>query len=132
MPTVIRYERSDGVTPRWTALVQSLAAEPAVVEILDVGGGANPILPSNVSDARCTLADIDPNQLAKAPDDYDKQVVDFSAEVDLGRSFDLIISHFVCEHIADPAVFHQNILDTLGQAAGRCISFLPCMHHLLF
>lgn len=127
MPALIRYERSDGVTPRWTALVQRLVAEPTVVEILDVGGGANPILPSNLNDARCTLADIDPNQLAKAPDDYDKQVVDFSAEVDLGRHFDLIISHFVCEHIDKPAIFHQNIFRHL-RPGGRAVHFFPTLY----
>jgi SAM-dependent methyltransferase len=127
MPTLICYEHSDGVTQRWVALVQHLVDQPTVSDVLDVGGGANPILPSNLNNARCTLADIDPDELAKAPDDYGKQVVDFSTETDLGRHFDLVISHFVCEHINDPVIFHQNVFRHL-KPGGRAVHFFPTLY----
>jgi SAM-dependent methyltransferase len=127
MPAHIRFEHSDGATQRWTALVRSVVDEPLVSEVLDVGGGANPILPAVPNGVRCTLADIDPEELAKAPDAYDKQVVDFSSPVELGRSFDLIISHFVCEHIHSPRIFHENILRHLNPG-GRAIHFFPTLY----
>jgi SAM-dependent methyltransferase len=103
-----------------------MAAEPAVLSALDVGGGANPVLPPSLNDTRCTLADIDPDELAKAPSGYGKQVVDFSVDIDLKEQFDLIISHFVCEHISNPIVFHKNILKHL-RPDGRAVHFFPTL-----
>ena len=100
---------------------------PSVSQVLDVGGGANPILPACDHDTKCVLLDIDPLELAKAPPEYRKLVADFAVPCDLGERFELIVSHSVCEHVQDPIAFHRNVLAHL-RPGGRAMHFFPTLY----
>ncbi|MFQ8432060.1 class I SAM-dependent methyltransferase [Amaricoccus sp. W119] len=105
--------------------------------VLDMGGGANPMLAPEVA-ARITYAllDIDAAELAKAPPVYGQRfhadatigVEDFVAIV--GRdAYDLVYSHMFIEHVRDPGAIHRNIFAAL-RPGGRCAHAYPIAHNI--
>lgn len=73
-----------------------------------------------------TLVDIDGMELAKAPDDVLKVDVDITSSV-LSRSFDVIISMHLVEHVRNPKAMHRNARAML-QPGGVAIHFFPTLY----
>jgi SAM-dependent methyltransferase len=116
-------------------LIASLIAEIGAKRILEVGSGANPILSSRyVRDAAITYvtSDLCAEELEKADPAFERLVLDLSGEsVDpaLLGTFDIVLSHMVCEHIQDGEQFHRNI-SSLLRPGGLSVHFVAALGNL--
>lgn len=115
-------------------LIRRLAEEQAIHSVCDVGGGANPVLSLNEIQQlglRYLVADPSPGELAKTPPGYRTRAIDVT-RIDLGdEPFDLIVSKFVAEHVADPASFHLAVWHAL-RPGGCAAHFFPTLPSLPF
>lgn len=99
--------------------------------VCDVGGGANPVLPRADIERfglSYLVVDASARELRKTPPEYDTlhhDVVAAGADLGAGR-FDLVLSKFVAEHIADPARFHAVIRRAL-RPGGFAAHFFPTL-----
>lgn len=101
--------------------------------ICEIGAGANPLLSRDERDRlglTYTLLDIDPDELAKAPDDLDKIVLDITSGP-LPHEFDIVVSKHFAEHVRDPEPMHQNIRAML-KPGGVAIHFFPTLYSAPF
>lgn len=73
-----------------------------------------------------TLVDIDGRELAKAPDDVRKIELDITSSAP-PRSFDVVISMHLAEHVRDPKAMHRNVRAML-QPGGVAIHFFPTLY----
>lgn len=117
-------------------LVRQIAEEHGARSICDIGGGANPLLSLDDIERlglRYLVVDASADQLAEAPTGYDTRTADVgSGAFELeGERFDLAVSQFVAEHVADPASFHADVRDAL-HPGGRAAHFLPTLPALPF
>jgi SAM-dependent methyltransferase len=136
----IRYETWYGGEARppvrYLRALWEAAQEDGVRSVCDIGGGANPLLsPEAVGAAgieRYVVLDVSPEELAKAPDRYEKVVADITRD-DLGSlgRFDLVVSHAVAEHVVDPAAFHRAVYGLLGPG-GRAMHYFPTFYDPVF
>lgn len=136
---MIRYETWEGGpgTPNQRFHRAAMArAEREATRLCDVGAGANPLLnraeATAAGVAEYVLTDISAEELEKAPDDYEKVV----ADVTLGQppglgGFDLIVSHTVAEHVADPHRFHRAVFEMLTPG-GCAMHFFPTFYEPAF
>jgi SAM-dependent methyltransferase len=111
--------------------VRGLIEANNLKRVCDVGGGANPVLPSDYLDAKgidYTILDISADELAKAPPGYRRVQADICARdlADLG-GFDLIFTKMLAEHVVDGQVFHQNVLRLLSRG-GIAFHFFPTLY----
>jgi SAM-dependent methyltransferase len=123
-------------TSRFAAEVTAACEDPAVKAICDVGGGANPMIGLDEAKTRgverYVVTDIDAGELEKCPPGFEKVVADAtSVAPGLEEAFDLIFSHTVAEHVADPAAFHRTIRAML-RPGGRAIHFFPTLYEPAF
>ena len=111
----------------------SIAATCRGGAICDVGGGANPQLdPVARRESRYVLLDIDPGELAKAPDDVERVTGDIASPgFEAFAQFDLVLSRTVAEHVADPRAFHHNVHSLLAPG-GVAVHFFPTLWALPF
>lgn len=77
-----------------------------------------------------TIVDIDGRELAQAPDDVHKIELDITSSA-LPRSFDLIISRHLAEHVRDPKAMHRNVRAML-RPGGIAIHFFPTLYSAPF
>lgn len=97
--------------------------------VCEIGAGANPLLSRDERDRlgiAYTLVDIDAGELAKAPDDVCKIELDITSSP-LPRSFDLVVSMHLAEHVRDPKSMHRNVRSML-QPGGVAIHFFPTLY----
>lgn len=125
------------MTIRYVPAHECFASLPAVLlgrlragmSVCDVGGGANPLLDRDTRTRlglAYTVADADAAELAKAPDDVDKALVDITAQA-LARSFDAVVSRLLAEHVRDPAAMHRNVYAML-RPGGVAIHFFATLY----
>lgn len=112
-------------------VVRRIASEHAVRSVCDVGGGANPAL--SLDDIQqlglsYLVNDASAQELAKTPEGYDTCISEVGGPAcDLGdKQFDLVVSRFVAEHVADPAAFHADVRTAL-RPGGRAVHFFPTL-----
>jgi SAM-dependent methyltransferase len=113
----------------------SVLEQTGARRVCDIGGGANPVLPLEVLRDRaieCTVLDISPTELAKAPSGYRTHVADVAApHLDGVGPFDVVFSHMLAEHVADPVAFHANVLRML-RPGGVALHYFPTLYALPF
>ncbi|MBS0470909.1 MAG: methyltransferase domain-containing protein [Proteobacteria bacterium] len=106
--------------------------------VADIGGGANPTASEEFiadHDISYSLIDISERELAKAPSSYDKICVDISSSPDVvnqavgGKTFDIVFSHMLHEHLENPEAVHRNILGLLNPG-GVSIHLFPASYNL--
>jgi SAM-dependent methyltransferase len=132
--TVVSYEL-DPPREVFRRRVEELVVSFCPRTVFDLGGGANPVLsPEFIArhGLRYVVADASAEQLALAPDSYEKAVLDMSApEAAAPAACDLAISRYVLEHVADPEVFHRNVARLLTDG-GRAAHFFSTLYALPF
>lgn len=135
----IQYETwhgEKGFPPERFANAVRLACEAdGTRRLLEVGGGANPILSlDEVRDRGLTdyvVTDVSAEELDKAPDGYKKVLADItSAPLHLGE-FDLVVSRTVAEHLNSPAAFHAAVFELLAPG-GRAMHYFPTLYEPAF
>ena len=131
-PPEIRYEC---FRERWMAYhrdtVKKLAASPDVKSICEIGGGANPFLDLDFVQSHgleYTILDISADELAKAPDSYNKIQANISdPNLKLPGKYDLVFSHFLAEHVESGLIFHRNVFNLLEEN-GRAFHVFPTLY----
>jgi SAM-dependent methyltransferase len=132
---LVGYARMREAWDELPVVATALAAD-ARVRVLDVGGGANPLLPvDTVARLGLDYLVLDPvaDELAKAPPAYRTLVGDACDRTLAARlaPVDLVVSRFVCEHIEHPAAFHATMRDVLAPG-GIAVHFFPTLYALPF
>ena len=108
-----------------------------IKKICDIGGGANPLLSLdfiNEHGLDYTILDISEEELAKAPDGYQKikaDITDPNLDLKLDRGYDLAISKFLAEHVKSGYIFHKNVLRLLREG-GYAFHMFPTLYDLPF
>lgn len=131
-----RYVLTADRVPVFVELVHHIAQEQAVRSVCDIGGGANPLLSLDDIERlglRYLVVDASAEQLDQTPAGYDTctaEIGNGAFEVE-GERFDLVISQFVAEHVADPASFHADVRAAL-RPGGRAAHFFPTLPGLPF
>lgn len=106
----------------------------------DVGGGAKPLLsPRRIAHEEIdyVLLDIDPEELALAPQEYEKVEGDILQQdtverlLEQGGQFDLVMSRWAAEHMRDGRVFHEHVLSLL-RPGGVAVHLIPTLFALPF
>ncbi|HSO94775.1 MAG TPA: methyltransferase domain-containing protein [Acidimicrobiia bacterium] len=120
--------------PGWggaRAFLRSTVVQEHATSILEVGSGANPTLePTDLVDLgieRYTTNDVSGAELAKAPHDFETLQVDLSKpDWRPDRTYDLIFSRMVNEHIQDGRAYYANLFRALraGGLTVHCFSTL--------
>ncbi len=106
--------------------------EPGMA-ICEIGGGANPLLSRDERERlglTYTLMDIDPDELAKAPDDLHKIALDITSRP-LPQTFDIVVSKHLAEHVSDPEPMHRHI-GAMLRPGGVAIHFFPTLYSAPF
>jgi len=106
----------------------------------DVGGGAKPLL-SAARIARkqidYVLLDIDAEELALAPPEYEKVAGDILRADTVerllaqGGHFDLVMTRWAAEHMRDGRIFHEHVLSLL-RPGGVAVHLFPTLFALPF
>lgn len=128
--------------PGWhkaTTLLQSLAVSSRSRSVVDIGGGANPMLSAEFVRSQSIeygLIDISQAELDKAPSHYTSRVcVDVTARSSdfiaaLGdRKFDMAFSHMFLEHVKDARQVHRNIANLLP-SGGLAVHMYPSPNNI--
>jgi hypothetical protein len=131
----VQYSLSDNAPADFEAIVRELASRDSCKRILDVGGGANPLLPLDFIQRHgieYTVLDISADELAKAPADYVKVLGDVcDPSLPLRGRFDLVFSRMVAEHLRDGKAFHRNVQQLLVPR-GAAVHIFPTLYALPF
>lgn len=127
----VGYDVSENAWKRHGEILDRLASEPRVSRALEIGGGANPALSlRSVEEWNLEYAVLDasPEELAKAPDGYEKVWGDItSPSLDLPGGYDLVISRMVAEHVRSGRTFHENVFDLLA-AGGTAVHLFSTLY----
>jgi SAM-dependent methyltransferase len=131
----VSYEDVTELWQSYPGLVLEFARRHGVTDVAELGGGANP----QVGDAdkwnfvnHRVVIDISPTELAKAGSDVDTRVADLCQPITEGhKSYDLVFSTTLCEHLADPRLFHENCFNLL-RPGGLSIHFYPTLFTIPF
>ena len=125
-------------TAVWTdvpAKAQELARAPEVTRVCELGGGANPLIPLELIEKRGLdheVADISAKELAKAPPGYRTVEVDATSPDFAARGpYDLIVTAFLAEHVADPRAFHASVHAAL-RPGGLAFHAFPTLYEPAF
>ncbi len=139
MPSVssqVSYRRSEEAWSGFEAFLKQLIETRGVRTICEIGGGANPVLPIEYiqeHSLQYTVLDISESELQKAPAIYHKIAADiaskdFSSD---GKTFDLVFSKMLAEHIRNASQFHANIR-TMLSPGGVAAHFFPTLYAFPF
>ncbi len=135
MPPIITYERSQTIARGYQQLILNLIQNHPVQHICEIGAGANPLLPVDFTERKTsyyTILDVSECELNKAPAAYlkvkaDISLPDFVSE----KSYDLIFSKMLAEHIRDAEQFHKNVYSMLSPG-GLAVHFFPTLYTFPF
>jgi SAM-dependent methyltransferase len=120
------------------AYLKQMILEHGYKSIADIGGGANPLLDDEFvvkHGIQYFLIDKAASELQKANPLYSRIEADATSPNDVFRSntgnrtFDLIFSHMLLEHIEDPMQAHRNFHAALNPG-GRCVHIYPSPNNL--
>jgi SAM-dependent methyltransferase len=110
--------------------VRELIEAKGAARVCDIGGGAKPTLsPEEVAELNVdyTVLDISDTELAKASSAYRRVQGDITGELpDIGP-FDLVLSHMLAEHVADPEAMHRNVIRLLTPG-GVAVHLFPTLY----
>jgi SAM-dependent methyltransferase len=127
----ISYEISDTDDINSSAYIERAILDSGARRVVDIGGGANPLVPLDfvtAHDITYTILDISADELAKAPAGYLTMQADIGAgELAGGGDHDLVISKMLAEHIDDAEAFHRNVYGLL-RPGGRAIHLFPTLY----
>jgi SAM-dependent methyltransferase len=128
--------------PGWSAatpFLETLAAERGYRKIIDIGGGANPLIRRDFvrrNGIHYGLVDISQTELDKAPEYYTTKIcIDVTSPTDTflakvgERNFDMAFSHMFLEHIDNPVQAHKNIRSLL-KIGGLAVHLYPSPNNL--
>ena len=128
----------DAAFDNYPGLVLDLARLFTGPRMLEVGGGRDPLFDQPTMDelgCEYTINDIDPAELARAPEGIRRMPGDIAAPglvtADRENHYDLVFSRMVFEHVADPAQAYRNIARMLAPG-GIAISFIPTYYAVPF
>jgi SAM-dependent methyltransferase len=126
----IRHELTGEIFKEYDGRIVETIRSRGLKRILDIGGGANPVVPVEVVrelGLDYTVLDISAEELAKAPDDYRKVVADITTDIgSMEGGFDLAFSKMLAEHVRDGRRFHENVFKLL-KPGGIAIHFFPTL-----
>ncbi len=126
----IAYEVSSAGDLNSSAYIESTIIEHDAHRIVDVGGGANPLLPLPFVTAHgltYTILDISADELQKAPRGYETLQADIaSPQATFDAQHDLVITKMLAEHIRDAGAFHRNVFRLLCPG-GHAIHLFPTL-----
>lgn len=133
MPYAIQYWSTHTAWHRFQGMVLDCIERHSEAKVLDVGGGANPLLSCDdiaQLSADYTILDLSERELAKAPDSYTKIVGDITDPTLLTRvsgGYDVVFTKMLAEHVREPERFHTNIHALLAPG-GHALHFFPTMY----
>lgn len=127
----ISYGLSEEAWSSHPGFLRNLVETRGGLRIADIGGGANPVLSPDYIASRgvkYTLIDIEADELAKAPDCYDKLVGDVtSPQCGEDNSYDLVFSAMLAEHVKNGESLHRNLFRILAPG-GLAFHFFPTLY----
>jgi len=133
--TKISYEKSKSAWDGFVPFLQELICGNDIKSVCDIGGGANPMLSSEFvkeSGVDYSILDISEDELKKAPEQYSKVLANIaSSDFNIDKSYDMIFSKMLAEHIADADQFHKNVFSCLADG-GLAVHFFPTLYTLPF
>jgi len=127
--------------PGWakaTGFLENLIESRGCKSIADIAGGANPLLTDDFITKQqidYCLIDISHAELAMAPAYYNKILADVTCPTEgflraiRGKTFALVFSHMLFEHIQNPIQAHINLYASLN-AGGLAVHFFPSPNNL--
>ena len=132
----VSYRRSEDAWNGYVPFLKNLIETRGVRSICDIGGGANPLLPIEYIRQHLldyTVLDISETELQKAPPCYHKIIADIAARdfSTAGKTFDLVFSKMLAEHITNAPQFHANIRKILAPE-GVAAHFFPTLYAIPF
>jgi len=129
----VTYGHSVAVWHDFRRAVTALIENSGARRIVEVGGGANPLLPIEYVQARgldYTILDISAAELDKAPAGYNKVVADIGAPAFAAPgAFDFVFSNMLAEHVANAEAFHRNVSAML-RSGGLAFHYFPTLFSL--
>jgi SAM-dependent methyltransferase len=133
---VIAYRHWLQVWSDFPARARSLAAATGVRRVCELGGGANPMLDREFIAEHgldYDLVDISEDELAKAPPGYRTVQADATSPAFAREHgpYDLIVSAFLAEHVADPRGFHATVHAALSPG-GFALHTFPTLYEPAF
>lgn len=131
----ITYGRSGEAWQDFEELLKQFIQTHEFKNILDIGGGANPILSPDYVERMglsYSILDISEAELKKASATYHKIVKDITAnDLKISDKFDMVFTKMLAEHIRDGERLHKNI-HVLLKENGIAIHFFPTLYALPF
>ena len=115
-------------------MLLALIREHGLSRVVDIGGGATPLLP--VEEIRkhnldYSILDISQAELSKAPAEYNKICADICTPLATINQVDLACSEMLAEHVEDPESFHRNVFAML-RPGGFSVHIFPTLYSLPF
>lgn len=127
---MIRYGNTESAWREVKQTIESAIVSSNAKRILEVGAGANPLFPEEFLvkyGITYTALDISSDELAKAPDCYQKITADIcSPNLEVDGKYDFIFSRMLAEHVSNGSAFHRNVFSLLAPG-GRAFHFFPTM-----
>ncbi|MCA0424626.1 MAG: methyltransferase domain-containing protein [Proteobacteria bacterium] len=135
--------RGDETHPRWHSdwawdnydkIIPALSRHFGLKRLCEIGGGRDPLFQRQEANAlglHYTINDIDPVELAHAPEGYDKACFDIAGDLwalpGQPGPYDLMVSRMVFEHVADVERAWNNVQALLAPG-GVALCFFPTLY----
>ena len=133
--STIRFGRTEDAYDGFGDFLKNVIAEHEFTRILDVGGGAQPMFSVPYIQERkidYTVLDISAEELALAPKEHKKLVMDISESgAVFDEQYDFVFSRFMAEHVKDASRLHCNIFNGL-LPGGMAVHFFPTVFAIPF
>jgi 2-polyprenyl-3-methyl-5-hydroxy-6-metoxy-1,4-benzoquinol methylase len=131
----IEYHLTTIASKKYREQLRDLVAREDIKKVCDIGGGANPLL--SIEEVQkygldYTLLDISSEQLAKAPEGYNKLQANITdPKLCINGEYDLVCSKYLAEHVSSGLIFHKNTLNLLKDG-GYAFHFFPTLYNIPF
>lgn len=115
--------------------LNALIAQYPQTRLLELGGGRRPSfalteVPDSI--ASYTVNDIDPGELERTSDEYEKACFDVTGDVSaFAGQYDVVFSRTLIEHVKDGLQMHRNVLKLL-KPGGVAFHMAPTLYALPF
>ena len=131
----IDYRNSNHAWNNYEDFIQTTILENGLLNICELGGGANPMLEKKFIEANgltYTVIDISQSELDKAPDYYNKVCADIAGDEPITENtYDIVFSKMLAEHVRYGEKFHRNNYGLL-KPGGYAVHFFPTMYAFPF